>query len=157
MIMPGQVQHHLQVKIRIACAVDRRHRRHHHHVAPFQQRLGGRKTHLLDVLVHRSVFFNEGVGAGHIGFRLVVVVVGDEIFHRILREKLFHLAVELRRQRLVRRQHHGRPIQIGYHVGDGECLARTGDPQQRLVRQAVFQPLFQLADGFRLIAGRFEL
>ena len=52
----GQVQHHLQVKIRIAQAVDRRHRRHHHHVAPFQQRLGGRKTHLLDVLVHRSVF-----------------------------------------------------------------------------------------------------
>ncbi|MNI66758.1 hypothetical protein D3C73_1223490 [compost metagenome] len=150
------MQHHLQIQIRIAQTVDRRDRRHHDHIAALQQCFGRGKTHLLDVFVHRSVFFDKGVGAGYVGFRLIVVVVRDKILDRILGKELFHLAVQLRRQRFVRCQHHGGPVQIGYHIGDGKCLARPGNAQQRLVCQAVFQALFQLADGLRLIAGRFE-
>ena len=42
------------------------------------------------------------------------------------------------------------------HVGDRECLARAGDPEQRLVRQPVVQTFDQLGDGLRLIARRLD-
>ena len=57
----GQVQHHLQVEIRVAQTVDSRYRSHHHHIAPLKQRFGRRQTHLLDMLVHRRILLDEGV------------------------------------------------------------------------------------------------
>ncbi|MNE04660.1 hypothetical protein D3C80_971970 [compost metagenome] len=125
----GQMQHHLQVQIRIAQAVNRRYRRHHDHIAAFQQRFRRRKAHLLDVFVHRGIFFDKGVGAGDVGLRLIVVVVRNEILDRILGKELFHLAIQLRRQSFIGRQHHGGPVEIGDHISDGECLARAGYAQ----------------------------
>ncbi len=151
-----QVQHHLEIEIRIAQAVDRRHRGHHHHITTLQQRLGRRQTHLLDMFVHRGIFLDKRVGAGNVGFRLVVVVVGDEILHRVFREELFHLTIQLRRQRFVRRENHRRTLEIGNDVGNGEGFARTGNPQQGLVRQPVLQPLFQATNSLGLIPGRTE-
>ena len=43
---------------------------------------------------------------GHVGLGLVVVVVGDEVLDRVVREELAELAVQLRGERLVVRQHH---------------------------------------------------
>ena len=43
---------------------------------------------------------------GHVGLGLVVVVVGDEVLDRVVREELAELPVELRREGLVVRQHH---------------------------------------------------
>ena len=60
---------------------------------------------------------------------MIVIVVGDEILDGILREKLFHLAVELSRQGFVWRQHHRRPLQVGNHVGDGKGFTGDGNPQ----------------------------
>ena len=88
-----QMQHHFQIQIRIAQTVDSGDRGHHHHVATLQQRFGRRQTHLFNMFVHRRIFLDEGVRAWHVGFRLVVVVVRDEILHRVLREELFHFAV----------------------------------------------------------------
>src|SRR3546814_1452302 len=67
---------------------------------------------LLDVFVDRTVLVDEGVGARDVGLRLVVVVVRDEILDRIVREKLLELAVQLRRQGLVRRHDQRRPLQL---------------------------------------------
>ncbi len=147
-----QVQHHLEVEIRVAEAVDGRYRRDHHHITTLQQRLGRRQTHLLNVFVHRGIFLDKGVRARHIGFWLVVIVIRDEILDGILREELFHLAVQLRRQRFVGRQHHGGALQVSDNVGDGEGFPRTGHPQQRLVCQPIFQPFFKTTDRLRLVA-----
>ncbi len=152
----GEMQHHLQVEIRVAQTIDSGDRRHHHHIAPLQQRFGGRQTHLLNVLVYRRVLLNKGIGTRHIRFRLIVVVVRDEIFHGVFREELFHLAIELRRQRFVRCQHHRRALQIGDDVRHGERFPRARHTQQRLVRQPVLQPFLDAADSLRLVAGRFE-
>ena len=95
---------HLEIGLGIAEAVDRRHGGDDDHVAPLQQRLGGRQAHLLDVLVDRGVLLDVGVGGRHVGLGLVVVVVGDEVLHRVVREELLELAVELRRQGLVVRR-----------------------------------------------------
>ena len=121
---------------------------------PLEQRLGRREPHLLDVLVDRGVLLDVGVGRRHVGLGLVVVVVGDEVLDRVVREELPELAVELRGQRLVVRQHQRRPLHALDHVGDGEGLAGAGDAEQRLVREAVAEPVDQLGDRRRLVARR---
>jgi hypothetical protein len=49
-----------------------------------------RVAHAVDLLVDRGILLDIGVGARHIGFRLVVVVVGDEIFDRVVGKKLLN-------------------------------------------------------------------
>ena len=50
---------------------------------------------LLDtkMVVDRRVFLDKGIRGRHIGFWLVVVVVGHEVLDRIVRKKLAELAV----------------------------------------------------------------
>ena len=55
-------------------------------------------------------FLDVGVGARHVGFGLVVVVVGDEVLDRVVGEEALELAVELGGQRLVRRQDQRRAL-----------------------------------------------
>ena len=126
-------------------------------VVAFQQRLGGREAHLLDVLVDRRILLDVGVGGGQIGFRLVVVVVGNEVLDRVVREELAHLPVELRRQGLVRREDDGRPLYRLDHSRDAVGLAASGHPQQGLVGKAVVQTFGEFADRLRLVARRLEI
>ncbi len=144
-------ENHGVIVRRIADAVNRAHARHNHHVAPLQQTFGGRQAHLLDVLVDRAVFLDEQITLGHIGLGLVIVVVADEILHRVLWKKLAELAVELRGQRFVGRKHNSGPPHAGDHIGHGVGLARAGHAQQSLVAQTVAQPLGQLRNRRGLI------
>src|SRR3546814_16812695 len=73
-----QMQHHLEILLRIAEAVDGRYRADDDGIAPCHQGLGGRQAHLLDVFVDRTVLVDEGVGARDVGLRLVVVVRSEE-------------------------------------------------------------------------------
>ena len=147
-----QPHHHARIGVHRADAVDAGDRRHDHHVAPLQQRLRRRVAHAVDLLVDLRVLLYVGVGARDVGFRLVVVVVGNEVLHRVLREERLHLAVELRGQGLVRRQDQGRALHRLDHLGHGEGLARAGDAEQHLVALVPLQPGHQLADG--AVAGR---
>ncbi|MNL15349.1 hypothetical protein D3C87_1363300 [compost metagenome] len=150
------VQDHFQISFRTTQTVDARHGGDDDRVLALQQRLGRRQSHLFDVIVDRGVFLDEGVRGRHVGLRLVVVVVGNEILHGIVREERLELAVQLRRQGLVRCQHQRRTLHLGDHVGDAESLARAGHTEQRLVRQPGFDALDHQANGFRLIAGGLE-
>ena len=84
-----------------ADAVDARHRGHDDHIVALQDRPRRRMAHAVDLFVDRAVLLDIGVGARDIGFRLVVIVIADEIFHRVFREELLELGIELRRQGLV--------------------------------------------------------
>ena len=79
-------------------------------VAPLEERARRRVAHAVDLLVDRGFLLDIGVGPRHIGFGLVVIVVGDEILDRVLREEALHLAIELRRQRLVGREDERRAL-----------------------------------------------
>ena len=152
----AQVQDHAVVVDRVADPVDAGHRGHDHRVGTLQQRLGRRQPHLLDVLVDARVLLDVQVARRDVGLGLVVIVVGDEVLHRVLGEELAHLRVELRRQRLVGCQDEGRAAELGDDVGHGVGLARAGHPEQGLERQAVLDPLDQLGDCLRLVARRRE-
>ncbi len=111
-------------------------------------------AHAVDLLVHHRVLLDIGIGARDIGFRLVVVVVGDEILDRVIGKEPLHLGIKLGGQRLVGRQHQGRPALLGDHMGHGEGLARAGDAEQHLVAVLGLDAADQLVDGMRLVAGR---
>ena len=82
----------------------------------------------VDLLVDAGVLLNEGVCVGDVRLRLIVIVVGDEIFHRVVREKLLELRTELGGQRLVVSQHQRRTLHPFDDLGHGEGLAAAGDP-----------------------------
>jgi len=60
-VTPIDVQHHLQVRLWIAQAIDARDRGDDDRIRPLQQRLGRRQAHLLDVVVDRGILLDEGV------------------------------------------------------------------------------------------------
>ncbi|MNI67292.1 hypothetical protein D3C73_1229160 [compost metagenome] len=151
-----QVQHHFQIQVRVAQTIDRGNRGHHNDIPTLQQRLGRRQSHLLDVFVDRRIFLDECIRTRYVRFRLVIVVVGDKILYRVIREEFFHLAIKLGRQRLVGCQHHGWPLEVRNDVGDGERFPRTRYAQQRLMRQTILQPFFQATNRLRLIARGFK-
>ena len=58
-----------------------------------------------------------------IGLGLVIVVIGNEILDRVFRKEVAQLVIQLRRQRLVRRHHDGRPPGARDHVRHRERVA----------------------------------
>jgi len=88
--------------LRVPDTVETRHARYHDNIpAPGKERGRGTQTQFLYLLVDGEVFFDIGIGGRKIGFRLVIIVIGDEILHGILREERLEFAVKLCRQRLV--------------------------------------------------------
>ena len=129
----AQVEHHLRVDLGRADAVDAGHRGDDDHVVALEQRPRRRVPHPVDLLVDRRGFLDVEVAARHIRFRLVVIVIGDEILDGVVREERLHLAIELRRQDLVRREDQRRLLDRCDDVRHREGLARAGDPEQDLV------------------------
>jgi hypothetical protein len=104
-----------------------------------------------------AVLFDIGVRVGDVRLRLVVVVVGDEIFHGVVGEKLLELAAQLGGQRLVVGQHQRGALHLLDDLGHGIGLAGAGDAQQHLLGQAVFNaltPAFRWPPAGRRRAGR---
>ena len=83
-------------------------------------------AHSVDLFIDLRIFFNVGVGARHIGFRLVVIIIGYEILHCVFGEEAFHLPIKLRSQRFIRRQDQRWALHGFNHLGHGEGLAGTG-------------------------------
>ena len=149
-----QVKDHAVVFRRVADAIDRRNRGDHDAVLPLQNRFGRRKAHLLDVLVDRRILLDVQIARRHIRFGLVIIVIGNEILDRIFGKELAEFGIELRRERLVRREHDRRPAGACDHVGHGVGLARARHAKQRLISEPVLDALDQLVDRLRLVAGR---
>ena len=126
-------------------------------VVAFEQCPGRRVAHPVDLLVNLALLLNVGVGARDIGLRLVVVVVGDEVLDRVLREEPLEFAVQLRGEGLVRREDDRRPLRRLDHLGGGEGLAGAGGAEQHLAALAGDEALDELGDRRRLVAGRLEL
>jgi hypothetical protein len=61
----------------------------------------------VDFFVNRRGFGNVGIRHGNVSFRLVVVVIADEVLDGIVGEKLPQFVTELSRQGFVMGQHQG--------------------------------------------------
>lgn len=86
-------QRHAGVGFDVAQAINTGDRSDNYYVIVFQKTAGCRVAHAVNLFVLRRIFFNISVGFGNIGFRLIIVVIGDKIFNMVMREKFFHFAV----------------------------------------------------------------
>ena len=78
------------------------------------------------LLVNRRILFYIGVRSGHVGFRLVVIVIGYEVFHRIAGKEAPVFGAELGCKRFVMAQNQRGTLHLRDDVGHGEGLARAG-------------------------------
>ena len=107
----------------------------------------------VDFLVDGGILLNIGVRMGNICLRLIIIIVGDEILHRIVGEKLPELAAKLGRQRLVVGKHQGGPVYLFDHRCHGEGLAGAGNTQKCLLRQPQLHAPGQGFNCLRLVTG----
>ena len=124
------------------------------HVATGEQRRRRRVAQAVDLVVDRGVLLDVEILGGDVGLGLVVVVVGDEVLDRVVGEELAELVAELRRQRLVVRDHQARPLHRRDRRRHREGLAGARRPEQRLEAFPPLQALGQPGDRLRLIGGR---
>ena len=106
----------------------------------------------VDFIIDGGILLNIGVGRGDIRLRLVIIVVGYEIFYRILGKKFAQLGAELCGQRFIVREHQRRALGLLNDVRHSERLARAGNAHQRLLGQTVVDALHQFGHRLRLIA-----
>ena len=111
---------------------------------------------LVYFIVDGRVFFNVGIGLGNIRFRLIVIIIGNKIFHRVIREEGFQFAGQLGRQRFVVSQHQRGPLHFVDDLGDGIGLACTCRTQQHLGAHALLNACRQFFNGLGLVARRFK-
>ena len=149
-------RNHALVKFhRVADAIDAADGGHDDNVtSAAEQSRGGAQSELFDFLVDGEVFLDVGVGRGDVRLGLIVVVVADEVLHEVVGEELLELTVKLSGEGLVVAQDQGGPSGLCDDVGHREGLAGPRDPEEGLRLGSVVDPLHQLGDGLRLIAGR---
>ena len=95
-----QLEGHRRVGLDRADAVQAGNRGDNDHIIALEQRPRRRVAHAVDGLVHRFLL-DVGVGARHVGFGLVVIVVADEIFDGVVGEEALELPVQLGGEDLV--------------------------------------------------------
>src|SRR5919197_4417002 len=110
-------------------------------------------AHAIDLLVDRAFLLDIGVGARNIGFRLVIIIIRDEIFDRIVREKARELAVKLGREGLVWRHDERRAVRSGNDLRHCKGFARARYAKQPPIPILRIYASDELIDCSRLIAS----
>ena len=148
-----QHEHGLHVLVWRTQAVEARHARDHDRVGAREQVARRRQPQPVQVLVPRGILLDEDVPLRDVCLGLVVVVVAHEVAHRVVREELAHLLVELRGERLVVAHDQRGALRARDHVGHGEGLAGAGRTEQRLEAITRRQAAQELLDRLRLVPG----
>ena len=154
---PLERQHHAVIGLRRAEAIDARHAGDDDDVAAFEERPGRGETHAIDLLVDRRLLLDVRVCGRNVRFGLVVVVVADEVLHRVVGEEPAEFLKELGGERLVVRHHQRRPVHARDRLRHREGLSRAGHAEQHLVTVAALEPIDQLSNRPRLVAGQDEV
>ena len=149
--------HHVLVIHRAAETVDAGDAGHHDDIVPLQKRAGGGIPQLVDLVVDGGILLDIGIRLRHIGLRLVIIIIGDKVFHRILREEFLHLAVQLGRQRLVVGNDQRRFLEPLDHIRHCKGLAGPGHTHQCLELVAFPEPFHQFFDRLGLVPCRCKI
>ena len=145
---------HLHVVLRASDSIDTRNTGNHNDIVPLTQCRSRGKPQLINLIVPRRVLRNIRIRRRHVSLRLVVVVVGDKIFHCVLRKKFFKFSIQLRRQRLIMRNDQRRFIQLLDHIRHRKCFTGTRNTEQCLTLISFLKSFHQLLNRLRLVAGR---
>ena len=89
-------------------------------------------TKFIYFVVYRHVLFYISVGAGYIGFGLIVIVIRHEKFNAVFGKKFAHLVAQLSGKRFVVRKDERGTIYGGDYVCHRKCFSAAGYAQQHL-------------------------
>ena len=109
-------------------------------------------TQPLHIVIDIGVLFNIGVGLWNVGFRLVVVVIGDEIAHCVVGHELAELGAQLCSERLVRLDDERRALQPFDQPCGGSRFAGSRSAHKHHIVLTVFDTGGQLLNGLRLVS-----
>ena len=112
---------------------------------------------LVYLLINLAFLFNIGIRPRDIGFRLVIIVVADEIFHGVIGEKLLELAVKLSGQGFIMAHDQGRALDFFYDVRHREGFTAAGNPQESLSFITFINTVHQFLHRLRLVSGHFKI
>ena len=145
----------VEVLLRRAQPVDAGNGGDDHHVVALAEGGGRGVAQLVDLVIDGHILFYIGIRAGNVAFGLIIVVIGYEVLHPVVRKKLTELVAELRRERLVVRDDEGGPPHVFYDVRHRERLAAARDADEHLRADTVEHAFGQFFDRLRLVARRF--
>ena len=85
---------------------------------------------------------------------MIVVIIGDEILHRIVGEKFSKLPIQLRRQGFVGRHDDRRPLNSFDNLSDRKGLTRPRNSEQSLVTKTILKASNNAINSMRLVPCR---
>ena len=106
------------------------------------------------LVVYHSILLYIHILARDIRLGLIVIVVGHEIFYRVVGKKLSELAAKLSRQSFIVRQHQRGTVHAGNNVRHSKGLTRARNAKKRLHSLALLDTLYQRVYRLGLIARR---
>ena len=143
----------VQVGLGVAEPVDAGHGAHNHNVPAGEETGGGAVAEPFHIVIDGGVFFYVGVGLGDVGLGLVVVVVADEVFDRVIGEELAKLVGELGGQGFIGRHDEGGALDLFDEPSRGGGFTGAGGPKENDVAFAPVDALGEFGNGGGLVAG----
>ena len=123
---------HVAILIRIAGAVDAGDRSDDDRVPPFQDGVDRCHPEHIQLDVGRRDSRALRIGLRQICLWLIIIEIGDKIFHAVVREELLEFRIQLAGERLIVRKDQRRLVHLRDHIGDRKGLAGTGGAKQHL-------------------------
>ncbi len=149
------LQHRGAIGFRVAQTINGGDRCHDNNILAGHQRRCCCQAQTVNLFVNIGFFLDIQIASWDVGFRLIIIVIRDEILHCIFREEFGILGVKLGCQCFVVGHHQGGQLQLLDHVGNCESLACASGTEQNLVMVAFVDTFHELTDGFRLVASGF--
>jgi len=149
-----QRQAHLIILARSAQTVNAGNACDYKRVPPLEKRTGCRVTQLVDFVVYAHFLFDVKVARGYIGLGHIIIVIGNEKLHPVVREKLPEFVAQLCGKRLVVTNHQCGTVCFGNNIRHSKSLSAAGDAPEHLCAQTVFQTLGKAFYCLRLVPRR---
>ena len=148
-----QRNYHVLVIYRVTQPINTRHTGNNDHISPLHQWHSCGESKLINLVIDGRILGNICVWRWNICFRLIIVVVGDKIFHCVIRKELFEFPIQLRSQRLIMCNNQCRLVHLLNDIRHGKCLTRSSNSKQRLTLVSFFETFDQLSNYLRLVAS----
>ena len=108
-------------------------------------------TELVNLVIDRAILFDISIARRHIGLRLIVIIVGNEVFHCVIGEEFLELTIKLAGQRFIMGNNQSRLVDPSDNLTHGIGLTSTRRSHKNLGFLASLDIIHQLLDSLRLV------
>src|SRR3989344_279620 len=101
-------------------------------------------------------FFYISVGYRHIGFRLVIIIIRNEVVNCVRRKKLPVFLGKLGGKSFIMGYNKGRLLPFCDYIGNRESLTGARNSQKSLMSESLKKSFRKRPNGRRLVSSRLE-